>query len=382
MRFLVAWDGSELSTLALRAALHTLAQKGDQLLVYHVTNRGRYAASQELNLQEFELEALQTRLRGILAEVEDAHLRVLVQTKDGVIEDVFAPCSPPCSPDTSFDSSVPGLLTVHEKSSATAEKVSQRIIEFARCSNADVLVMGSMGVKQAASTTFQRTTLGSSAHLAAMAAPCSVVLIRPGYRVDPKLRTVYMVAVDGSQHSYQALQLCSDWARYDKDEVVCHVFGSPEFTQPIEERCTVELQKLMQSRKVEYAVIANELEDSAELVGDELAETAQQCRFKQQAFLVFGARGRQADDKSPEWTPDCTPTGSRATGEPSSPLARRPSTTLGHVARWCIRETQCSLVLARIRPPIQHDFFCEQPDLRANLSLLRSQTAPPAFMVD
>lgn len=366
MRLLVAWDGSELSTLALRAAIHNLAQKGDQLLVYHVTKH--YTASS----QEFELEALQTRLTVILSEAEDAQLRVLVQTKDGVIEDVFAPCSPPCSPGASNDSLMPGFLTVHEKECATASKVSQRIIEFARYSNADVLVMGSMGVKEASSATYKRTTLGSSAHTAAMLAPCSVVLIRPGYRADPKLRTVYMVAVDGSQHACHALQLCSDWARYDKDEVVCHVFGPPEFTQPIEETCTTELQKLMQSKKVEYAVIPTELEDSAADLGDELAEAAKQCRFRQQAFLVFGARGRQAEDKSPEWTPDCTPKAAKSGDDDMPEFGRRASsTTLGHVARWCIREAHCSLIIARIKQKVPGRF-----------PLMRSETAPPSLTLD
>ena len=85
-----------------------------------------------------------------------------------------------------------------------------------------------------------------------------------------------------------------------------------------QEHCTGELQRLMGARKVEYAVISTELEDSAKEHGDELAEAARQCRFRQQAFLVFGARGCQADDV----TPEC------------SPIARRGSTTLGHVARW------------------------------------------------
>lgn len=349
MRFLVAWDGSELSTLALRATIFTLARKGDQLLVYHVANRGRYGAS-----EEFELDALQVRLRGMLEEAVD--LRVLVQRRDGMLEDVAAPCSPPCSPAPVVRGPGAGpkseLLTVHEKEGAEAGKISNRIIEFASFSRADVLVMGSMGVKEASSTTYKRTTLGSSAHLAALSAPCSVVLIRPGYRVDPKLRSVFMVAMDGSQHAYHALQLCSDWARYDKDEVVCHVFGPPEFTQPIEEHCTGLLQKLMSVSKVEYAVIPTELESEADVIGDELAETARQCRFRQQAFLVFGACGRQSEDvKSPE----------------ASPTASGSTTTLGHVARWCICEAQCSLIIARIKA--EED--APQPE-----SLFRSSTVP------
>lgn len=347
MRFLVAWDGSDLSTLALRATIYTLARKGDQLLVYHVTNRGRYGAS-----EEFELESLQARLRSMLEEATD--LRILVQKKDGEIEDVVAPCSPPCSPSVGGPGECdgPDLLTVHEKECAEAAKVSKRIIQFAEVSGADVLVMGSMGVKEAGSATYKRTTLGSSAHCATLSSPCTVVLIRPGYRVEPKLRSVYMVAVDGSQHAYHALQLCSDWARYDKDEVVCHVFGPPEFTQPIEEHCTGLLQQLMSERKVEYAVIPTELEDSAGEHGDELAEAARQCRFRQQAFLVFGACGRQAEEGV--ISPECSPTARNGAG-----------TTLGRVARWCIREAGCSLIIARIKsqPP--------QPSF-----LMRSVTAP------
>eukprot|EP00913_Durusdinium_trenchii_P006519 g6123.t1 len=41
MRILVAWDGSELSTLALRCTIRVLSRPGDQLLVYHVRNPGR-----------------------------------------------------------------------------------------------------------------------------------------------------------------------------------------------------------------------------------------------------------------------------------------------------------------------------------------------------
>lgn len=349
MRFLVAWDGSELSTLALRATITTLTRSGDELLVYHVANHGRYGAS-----KEFELDSLHDRLRAELDEAKE--LRVLVQTKDGAIEDVPAPCSPPCSPGVAEpvvasdeDVAVPAprprgrhstcptpLLTVHQKECAEAEKISKRILDFAHESSADVLVMGSMGTKSKASTTFQRVTLGSSAHLAALSAPCTVVLIRPGFKCDPKLRSVYMVAVDGSQHAYHALDLCSEWARYDKDEIVCHVFGPPEYTQPIEEHCTGLLQVLMQTRKVEYAVIPTELEDSADMHGDELAEAAQQCRFRQQAMLVFGACGRQKETLSPEASPKAAP-------------AVEPPATLGRVARWCIGEAQCSLIIARIK---------------------------------
>jgi len=345
MRFLVAWDGSELSTQALHATIYTLARKGDQLLVYHVANRGRYGAS-----EEFELESMQARLSSMLEEAED--LIVLVQRKDGIIEDAAAPRSP--QPAGFSKRSMSDLLTVHEKDGAEAEKVSARIIEFASVSNADLLVMGSMGTKEASSSTYQRTTLGSSAHLAALKAPCSVVLIRPGYRVDKKLRSVFMVAVDGSQHAFGALQLCCDWARYDKDEIVCHVFGPPEFTQPIEEHCTGLLQQLMQSQKVEYAVIPTELEDSAGEHGDELAEAARQCRFRQQAFLVFGACGRQAENglTSPDASPMSGGPGGRAT-------------TLGRVARWCIREAQCSLIITRIKSQVPQPY-----------GLLRSLTAP------
>lgn len=354
MRFLVAWDGSELSTLALRATISTWARSGDQLLVYHVANRGRYGAS-----EEFELESLQSRLRDELEAAKE--LRVLVQTRDGDIEDVDVPCSPRrrlvhdgCA-DASGERQRTALLTVHEKESSEAAKISKRIIDFAGVSGADVLVMGSVGVKSEASATFQRVTLGSSAHLAALSAPCTVVLIRPGFRCDPSLRSVYMVAVDGSNHSYQALELCSEWARYDKDEIVCHVFGPPEFTQPIEERCTGLLQQLMRSRKVEYAVIPTELEDSADMHGDELAEAAKQCRFRQQAMLVFGACGRQAETTSPDATPASTI---------AAPAVAQPA-TLGHVARWCICEAQCSLIVARIKaspPPC--------------MALARHQTAP------
>lgn len=341
MRFLVAWDGSEIGTLALRATLRTLARADDELVVYHVTNRGRYS-----DAGEFELEALQRRLADELACAADG-LRVLAQrtgSTSGNCE--LEECASPNRSVVANSSEVgqaevvlaaaPALapaLTVHEKEAAAGKKVSLRILEFAALCAADVLVMGSTGVKAAASATYQRTTLGSSAHLAAFQAPCSVVLIRPGYRVDTKLATVYMVAVDGSEHSYNALQLAAEMAKSDKDEIVCRVVGAPQFIEPIEEACTSWLQRNMQRKRVEYAVITTELDESADVHGEDLADTASECRFRQQAFLVFGARGRGSE--MPD-SPCASPSGSD-----DAP------TTLGKVARWCVREAQCSLIIAR-----------------------------------
>eukprot|EP00439_Symbiodinium_sp_Y106_P046357 s1384_g5.t3 len=80
MRFLVAWDGSELGTLALRATIHVLSRPGDQLLVYHVRNPGRYGA-----LDEFEFDNLQKRLS---EELEGARgLRILSQQKSGEMDE-------------------------------------------------------------------------------------------------------------------------------------------------------------------------------------------------------------------------------------------------------------------------------------------------------
>eukprot|EP00439_Symbiodinium_sp_Y106_P040915 s1384_g5.t1 len=232
------------------------------------------------------------------------------------------------------------LMTVHQKEKAEAIKISRMIVNFAAISGADVLVMGSTGRKDTGSANFQRTTLGSSAHLAALEAPCTVVLIRPGCRVDPRLATVFMVAVDGSYHSSYALQLCTEWARPDKDEIVCRVFGPPEFTESVERLCTDQLQAVMRDKKVEYAVIPTELDETADVHGDDLSDTAQQCRFRQQAFLVFGARGRNSEGGTDPSSPTLS------ASEPGSPTADVP-TTLGHVARWCIKEAQCSLIIAR-----------------------------------
>jgi len=322
MRFLVAWDGSELGTLALRATIHVLSRPGDQLLVYHVRNPGRYGA-----LDEFEFDNLQKRLS---EELEGARgLRILSQQKSGEMDEVDY-------------SSANGrlLMTVHQKEKAEAIKISRMIVNFAAISGADVLVMGSTGRKDTGSANFQRTTLGSSAHLAALEAPCTVVLIRPGCRVDPRLATVFMVAVDGSYHSSYALQLCTEWARPDKDEIVCRVFGPPEFTESVERLCTDQLQAVMRDKKVEYAVIPTELDETADVHGDDLSDTAQQCRFRQQAFLVFGARGRNSEGGTDPSSPTLS------ASEPGSPTADVP-TTLGHVARWCIKEAQCSLIIAR-----------------------------------
>lgn len=335
MRFVVAWDGSELSTIALRATIHVFSRQGDQLLVYHVSNRGRYGAS-----DEFELDTLRKRLAAELQGAHDWGLRVLRQLGSCELQEV-AKIS---------EDGTEQLMTVHEKDAAEAIKISRRIVDFALMTGADALVMGSTGIKGDTSATFQKTTLGSSAHLAALQAPCSVVLVRQGCRVDPKLATVYMVAVDGSQHARQALNLAAEWARPDKDEIVCHVFGNPDFTAPVEEQCESQLQEVMHKKKVEYAVIPTALDESADVHGDDLAETARQCRFRQQAFLVFGARGRKADDA------DC---------EGMSPKSTNGETTLGHVARWCIQEAQCSLIIARPKT--------EVPPM---LSLLRGQSAP------
>jgi len=337
MRFLVAWDGSELSTLALRATIRIFSRSGDQLLVYHVANRGRYGTSGDLRV-----EALEARLAPEL-EAAAGKLSVLAQMQDGNLAEV----------ETSANGSEAGapaqhVLTVHEKDAAEAAKISQRIVDFAEASCADALVMGSMGAKQEASASYQRTTLGSSAHLAALRAPCTVMLVRPGCKLDPQLSTVFMVAEDGSQHGYQALRLAADLARPKKDEIVCRVFGPPAFTDPIEETCRGLLQEVMREKGVEYAVIAQELEQSADDMGDELAEAARECRFRQQAFLVFGARGRRADNSeilSPSMSPMSSPNSAVTTCPCGTP------TTLGHVARWCIREAQCSLIIARTRAP-------------------------------
>mmetsp|Transcript_16821 Transcript_16821/g.39919 ORF Transcript_16821/g.39919 Transcript_16821/m.39919 type:complete len:343 (-) Transcript_16821:93-1121(-) len=323
MRFLVAWDGSELGTLALRATIHVLSRPGDQLLVYHVRNPGRYGAS-----DEFEFDTLQKRLAEELANARG--LRILSQQKSGEMDEV----------DSMSDGHL--LMTVHQKEKAEALKISRMIVNFAACSGADVLVMGSTGCKDTNSSSFQRTTLGSSAHLAALEAPCSVVLIRPGCRVDPKLATVFMVAVDGSYHSRYALQICTDWARPDKDEIVCRVFGPSEFTESVERLCTGQLQAVMRDKKVEYAVIPTELDETADVHGDDLSDAAQQCRFRQQAFLVFGARGRNSEGSTDSSSPTLSPMAS----DPGSPASDAP-TTLGHVARWCIKEAQCSLIIAR-----------------------------------
>lgn len=340
MRFLVAWDGSELSTLALQATIRIFSKAGDQLLVYHVANRGRYGAS-----EEFGVEALQARLASEL-EAAEGKLVVLTQRKDGHIEEVE-------HPDAAAGASPTGpqqqsLLTVHEKEAAEARKISQRIVEFADVCAADALVMGSMGLKQESSSSYRRTTLGSSAHVAALSAPCTVLLIRPGCKLDARLSTVFMVAVDGSQHALHALRLAADLARPKRDEVVCRVYGPPSFTELVEEKCTSLLQETMRDKNVEYAVIPELLEDSADCVGDELAEAAKECRFRQQAFLVFGARGRCADGTmpgSPSISPECSPKAGRGGGAPAA------ATSLGHVARWCIREAQCSLIVARPSGP-------------------------------
>eukprot|EP00440_Ansanella_granifera_P056805 gb/GFBE01061571.1/.p1 GENE.gb/GFBE01061571.1/~~gb/GFBE01061571.1/.p1 ORF type:complete len:351 (+),score=77.76 gb/GFBE01061571.1/:1-1053(+) len=350
MRFVVAWDGSELSTLALQATIHVLSRHGDQLLVYHVRNPGRYGAS-----EEFELEKLQQRLAKELKTADGLH--VLAQRKTGRVEEVAA--------DTTGDE----LMTVHEKACsqhAEAMKISRMIVKFAADASADVLVMGSTGVKDTSSVSYQKTTLGSSAHLAALEAPCSVVLIRPGCKVDKRLATVFMVAVDGSQHACYALKLCTEWARPDKDEIVCRVFGPAEFTESVERLCTDQLQAVMRDKKVEYAVIPTELDETADVHGDDLADAAQQCRFRQQAFLVFGARGKHGEGPG-------SPTLSPMASEPCSPTSgdEAPATRLGHVARWCIQEAQCSLIIARPKAWSWPDSLVPPPQ-----PLYRAQSEP------
>lgn len=335
MRFVVAWDGSELSTLALRATLHVLSRPGDQLLVYHVQNPGRYGAC-----EEFQLENLRQRLATEL-QAAPPGLRVLAQQRGGDLEEVRADA----------DSTLSTLMTVHEKEEAEAVKISRRIIDFSSFAGADVLVMGSTGIKDTSSKTFLKTTLGSSAHLAALEAPCTVVLIRSGCRVDAKLATVFMVAVDGSPHAMHALQLCSEWARSDRDEVVCRVFGPPEFTADVERQCTLFLQESMKHRKVEYAVVPTELDESADVHGGDLADCAKQCRFRHQAFLVFGARGRTADGDSGACSSPLLSSSRRLRDQGTSSSHGLQATTLGHVSRWCIEEAPCSLIIARPKPP-------------------------------
>merc|ERR1712038_841023 len=98
---------------------------------------------------------------------------------------------PESSPDSSpgacgSSSALPqSLLTIHRKEKAEIIRTSQHIVDFASACYADALVMGSVGGNQA-SASFQRTTLGSSAHLAALRAPCTVMIIRPGCRVEPR----------------------------------------------------------------------------------------------------------------------------------------------------------------------------------------------------
>mmetsp|Transcript_37212 Transcript_37212/g.93332 ORF Transcript_37212/g.93332 Transcript_37212/m.93332 type:complete len:375 (-) Transcript_37212:100-1224(-) len=363
MRFLVAWDGSDLSTLALQATIHIFSRRDDQLIVYHVSNRGRYGAT-----DEFGVEVLQERLASELKSAA-GKLRVLSQRcRGGFFEEVSSasPSAEPASPSAEEawegGAKPPALLTIHEKEASEAAKISERIIDFAIESGADALVMGSVGAKQDASATYQQTGLGSSARLAALRAPCSVLLIRPGCKMDSRLKTVFMVAVDGSHHALHALRLCSDLARPDKDEIVCRVCGPPEFTEPVEEKCKGLLQEVMKQKKVEYSVIQQHLEEDADEEGAELAEAARDCRFKQQAFLVFGARGRHAEGVWPG-SPNCSPEPSPKRGDNKDSedggdeddvqdIARNKSTCLGHVARWCIREAQCSLIIARpSRPP-------------------------------
>lgn len=337
MRILVAWDGSELSTLALRAAVRNFCQREDQLIVYHVANIGRHGDS-----PEFSKDALERRLASELEAADDG-LRILVQRSGGAFEEV--------------DVASESLLTLHQKARAEETKISHRIVEFTSLTGADVLVMGSTGTKQESSASFQQVTLGSSAHLAAIRAPCTVVLIRPGYKVDPKMATIYMVAVDGSAHSMHALERCAEWARPERDEVVCHVFGPPSFTQRIEELVTARLQEAMRTRRIEYAVIPTELEGSADVEGEELADAAEQCRFRQQAFLVFGARGKRAEEVDEEYaSPVASPKGGAA--------------TLGHVGAWCIKNAQCSLIIARPRADA------------ATMGLERSRSCEAAFLAE
>merc|ERR1712032_1126586 len=148
---------------------------------------------------------------------------------------------------------------------------------------------------------------------------------------DARQAMVYMVAVDGSQYANCALQLCSGLARADRDEVVGRVFGPPEFTEPVQKLCTDSLQSLMRIKKIEYAVVPTELDDEADVIGEDLADAARECRFKRQAFLVFGARGRGAEHELLD--------------APLHTASER--TTLGKVANWCLHEAQCSLIIAR-----------------------------------
>merc|ERR1712032_122507 len=112
-------------------------------------------------------------------------------------------------------------------------------------------------------------------------------------------------------------------------------FGPPEFTEHVQKLCTDSLQNLMHVKKIEYAVVPTEIDDEADVIGEELADTARDCRFRQQAFLVFGARGRRAEDELPD-----TPLSMSGEG-----------TTLGKVATWCVHEAQCSLIIARPKKP-------------------------------
>merc|ERR1719245_562115 len=208
--------------------------------------------------------------------------------------------------------------------------------------------------------------LGSSAHLAALRAPCSVVLIRSGCKVDSRLATVYMVAVDGSSHALHGLHLAAELARRG-DEIVCRVFGPPEFTAEVDEFCTKYLQGVMHKKKVEQSVIETQLDDTDEAHGEEFQDLANSCRFRQQAFLVFGARGRGADGEErridtllegravtfAEMRAAHRPAGglteaqlhdhwaqldaAEGSGSPVSPTLRGQQTTLGRVARWCIQ---------------------------------------------
>jgi len=114
-RFMVAWDGSEIATLALKATIHSFVKPGDRVVVYHCSNAARHAANYDAKFAPESLTAL----------LQDA----------GVSTDVH---------DVVFD-----------EKNRPDDKISEKILRYAAKKQVDFLVMGDVGTKAGASRSVQ-----------------------------------------------------------------------------------------------------------------------------------------------------------------------------------------------------------------------------------
>jgi len=244
MRFMLGWDGSEVSNTALKLTISSLLSNDDQLSVYHCTKPSRHPRLQRPELQP---ESLQKALTELKEELNvQGEIEVDIEEKEGV-----------------------------------TDQICNKITSFAEQRGVDVLVLGSEGSKADSSSSVEHCGISSSG-VAAAESGGTTVLVRPSHKI--KDNHIFAVALDAFPHP--AFDIAKKLCKVG-DQLEVHIVGTKSYTDPIKFRCLENLQQ-DSGNFAEYSVIPSTLPEKA-TIGSVLAHVAEMLPHN--SFMALGAKG-------------------------------------------------------------------------------------------